>query len=545
MTTQLFRHFIWLHLLLGLLSCHSSQKEKNVLLVQADSLMQTCPDSALSLLESIPNPQLLPQAHRAEYALLLTQAKHKNYVTLDNDSLIKTAVDYYKDGDDGLREALAYFYLGSTYRDMGDMTSTINAYLKALEVLPEKSDIDFLTKVYNNLADCYEQQDLYKVALNIYKRAYNLNVKLCRQENILYSVRGIANVFLYESQLDSAFIYYQKALDIAQSLNDSTWISTTYMDLASVYNERKDYDMASECISKVTCKLGDITIYYRLKARIFDNQNELDSAHYYFALGKETSDLYVKTSCYNGLYEIEKKLENWKVATLYVDSFILLYDSIQGLSERAEVDKLMDNHLLEKHKSLLSSKHRQTMIIIGGTLSVFIIVGVFLLMWIDRRRKTKYIILQQQLMQSRVDDMQMEEESIRNNIVDTNKHHIFRERQLEICIELFRTTDYYKKIGALEHATLREQKNILRERQEMYNAVLKTFIDVIQNLRDCCPALTNDDLFYCVLSLNNCSKEAIMGLMDISPDALKTRKNRVKNKIDAELFNRIFSTVNH
>ena len=70
----------------SLSSCSSSVK--NPLLLCADSLMEVSPDSALSILESISSPQKLSRADRALYALLLTQARHKNYVPLDDDSLI-------------------------------------------------------------------------------------------------------------------------------------------------------------------------------------------------------------------------------------------------------------------------------------------------------------------------------------------------------------------------------------------------------------------------------------------------------------------------
>lgn len=79
------------------LSSCSSPSVKNQLLLCADSLMETYPDSALSILESITYPQKMPRADRALYALLLTQARHKNYIALEDDSLIKTAVDYYGD----------------------------------------------------------------------------------------------------------------------------------------------------------------------------------------------------------------------------------------------------------------------------------------------------------------------------------------------------------------------------------------------------------------------------------------------------------------
>ena len=42
--------------------------------------MEEYPDSALHILESIETQQLSAQADRAYYALLLTQARDKNYI---------------------------------------------------------------------------------------------------------------------------------------------------------------------------------------------------------------------------------------------------------------------------------------------------------------------------------------------------------------------------------------------------------------------------------------------------------------------------------
>ena len=50
--------------------------------------MEEYPDSALHILESIETQQLSAQADRAYYALLLTQARDKNYIVQTDDSLI-------------------------------------------------------------------------------------------------------------------------------------------------------------------------------------------------------------------------------------------------------------------------------------------------------------------------------------------------------------------------------------------------------------------------------------------------------------------------
>lgn len=100
-------------LYLGLLSVCvllGSCVEKNVSNVfdKVERYMDVYPDSALLLLEQIPHPEELRGKQRADYALLLTQARDKNYLdSLQSDSLIKIAVDYYK--DDGVKAGKALF----------------------------------------------------------------------------------------------------------------------------------------------------------------------------------------------------------------------------------------------------------------------------------------------------------------------------------------------------------------------------------------------------------------------------------------------------
>ena len=73
--------------------------------------MEEYPDSALHILESIESQQLTVHADRAYYALLLTQARDKNYIVQTDDSLIRTAVQYYDSiGCKSIKKRLSCFH---------------------------------------------------------------------------------------------------------------------------------------------------------------------------------------------------------------------------------------------------------------------------------------------------------------------------------------------------------------------------------------------------------------------------------------------------
>lgn len=543
MTKRLLRYILLLPLFLGIFSCQNSGEASNVL-ADADSLMQTRPDSALLLLEGISAPQLLSRAHRAEYALLLTQARHKNYVKLENDSLIKIAVDYYEDGNDNLRESQAYFYLGSTYRDMGDMASTIKAYLKALEVMPEEGSGDLL----NILAECYQEHNLDSMAMDRYRQAYRVNMEHHNEKGAFYSLRGIGFSFIVCAQLDSTLLYYQKALSLALAANDSDLTITSFIDLASVYNQKKNYARANYYVSESLKEdLNDENRFsaYYLKGQIMVNLDRIDSASYYFALSKESPDIYVKTSSFHALYEADKIADNWKSATFNADSFIILYDSIQELLQRVEIDKTINNHLLEKHKHELSVRQRILVWYLLAFLLLILGIVAFGFLWIDKRRKHKYIVLQQKLMQNCADTIWAKEESFGDIENRPKRLLVLHEQQLQLCIELFRTTDCYAKLSAIECVqTAKSRKITLAERTKACTTICEIFADVISELKENCPELTDEDLLYCVFSLLNYSPHTIADCMGSSLDALKTRKNRIKNKINEKFFLKVFSSEN-
>lgn len=520
----------------SLSSCSSSVKSP--LLLSADSLMEIYPDSALSILESISSPQKLPRADRALYALLLTQARHKNYIALGDDSLIKMAVEYYGDKKKSVRAAKAHYYWGATYLEKGYTSFAVDEYLTAIRLMPVRDE--FLAMIDDNLADCYEKDDLYDIAIEAYRQAYQILEGGSQQT---YPLRGIARICLLQNKKDSALLYYQKALDYALAEQDSSLIGALYHDLAMVYNEKKDYVQADKYVSKAMIMQGDDAVNVCLsKAQIMLNLNKLDSASYFFSKNIDQLNIYGKAVCYDGMHQIAKKRGEWKIATENMDAYRVLYDSMQIMNDNEELNRLMDKHQLEEHKRLLSEHTKMLVFTLVSVFFFLMIICVFCFMWNDRKRKKRYIALQRELTQNRVDTMLLKEEEIS----ETNKEDLDKKRsklteqQIQLCISVLKTTNCYDQLEALEKATPKQLLVMRSLRKEIRSEISSAFVDVMMNLKERYPALTGDDIFYCVLSLLCCSKTVMMELMDATSDALKTRKNRIKNKMDAQIFDRVF-----
>ena len=542
-----------------LAGCQQNDKY-TALLLQADSIMNVRPDSALALLNLIQFPQEMKTADRALYSLLFTQAEQKNRISHTNDSLIRIAVDYYKDKDDKEQETKAYYYLGCVYQDIGDIVGATDAFLKALNINPQViNDTERLTMIYENLAECYQSQGFYDKAMEMYRISYKTNINHNEEKNILFSLQGIGEVFMYQHQWDSAAYYYNEIIEKSRAIGDSSWISIGISNLAHVYYNQKKYPEAYHTALKSIHnnnedKENEITSKYILLGDILIQLGQYDSARYYLSLNSIKEDPFLRASRHFSLYELEKKCGKYKEATQYIDTYTTLYDSLREEKNKEEIAKLINSYTIERYKREISEKQKhQTRISIS--FSILIIISIlFIFLMIDRHRKQEYIGLHKSLMKKRGEIMKMQEElnsmdmnHSPNSIQEKeNKQNILKQLQKEkfyYSIQLFQKTSYYKTIQELKQKRRIEEKVFTSgERELLWDCIYQIFSDTMSYLKAQCPELTREDLLYCIFYLLGYSNSIIIICAGSNANALKSRKNRLKNKMTKELYSFIFST---
>ena len=344
--------YLSLSLLFLYASCRNETTPMQPELSAADSLMNSRPDSSLALLRQISAPQKLEGADRALYALLMTQARYKNYLPLEDDSLIGIAAQYYKKKKDPVRLAKSRFYTGCVYAGKQDLATAADYYLQAARMMPEGVDDRFTAMVYSQLGDCYKDQDLHTDAKSMYRKAYQLSLK---EDSVraCHCLKNIGDFFLLESQQDSAFYYYQQALQIASQMKQPHLLSLLYKKMAMFYYEQGKHTEADIYISKALQQLAGKENYASacyIKGNVLHELQQNDSAVYYWNKGRESSNIYVKASCYNKLYQsCKSRVQHCEEITMYVDSFLTLHDSIQNLKDRTELSSLMQLYLMFTH----------------------------------------------------------------------------------------------------------------------------------------------------------------------------------------------------
>ncbi|MBQ4057066.1 MAG: hypothetical protein IJD32_08230 [Bacteroidaceae bacterium] len=277
---------LWVLLLISFYGC-SDKKTITDTLHRAEALMNEYPDSAYTLLQTLPVDKLHQDKNRARYALLYSQALDKNYIDETNDSLINIAIDYYRTTDDVHSKFLAFYYQGRVYTNAGELHKAILAYTEAEQLADEVKDGYLVGLLYSEFGRIYRLYYDYPKSLEAYQKASQYYELAGKETHCSYMRLNMSRVCRNMNQYDESERLLQMALlagkesqdnvlvrlclgdllmqavelqDMAkartlhnelQTLVDSDWGTASFMgSLAALYASESDFSKARKFIEK-------------------------------------------------------------------------------------------------------------------------------------------------------------------------------------------------------------------------------------------------------------------------------------------------------
>lgn len=535
------RAFYMLLFTFSLYGCNVEMSQKvNETLYQAENCMEEFPDSALSLLQHISHPEDLKGKAQADYALLYSQACDKNQISITNDSLIRIAVRYYEDKDEDFNAAKSYFYQGCVYRNANQDAMAIKAYLKALDKMPKGKPHKLWMQIYFNLGERYRYQNLYGSSMEMFQKCLGASKELKDSSLLFFPYRGIANAYLFTEKSDSALIYYQKALAISQYIHNDFWESAILDDISNTYLYKGDTLKAEQFIRASIEKDKSASSLY-LRSKFLCYRNELDSAKELLLVGCQSNSLYIKTNCYNLLYEIEKKLQNHFYAYAYNDSFNLYRDSIEILKRHQEIQNLHIKHAIELQKGEEKRKEENIYWIICFIFMMLLSGSLCLYLYLKKKYK-------EYLLRKRILTLNDQNQTISNYLEQKLGKEIllqetitaFKREKLQRGIDTFNVSPWKEKLNEAEKQIKSGDYIRPDEQRLLYQELDVSFKEFIAGITEIYPKMSREDVYYCILSSQNYKSRTIMYCMSSSGGALRTRKNRLKKNMAEDTFQMIF-----
>ena len=371
---------IFIIILIIPIACFRENNAESVLMKVSEQ-MDIHPDSAYHSLKKM-DVKSLSHADNALYSLLLVQAMDKNDIPLESDSLILVAVDYFKNVSDSFRKAQTYYYWGRYYETQDSLKQATMLYLRASSAVEKTKDYRLATLIYWNLGNIYYNRDWYEESLKMQRKALQYS-KLDNNHNIEFVYRDIARCYFMEERDDSAFYYYQQALNSVDTIKRRELYVGLLNELGRSYYAIGNSALALEYVSHAI-NLGtdnNLYHYYLLKADIYNSLNNYDSTALYLKKALTSNDLYIKAASYIGLYRLEKEQNNWDFAIKYNDQYLFYRDSIEKIEQREEVIRIQqkyENEKLQNENNKLLLKYKDKVLVINRLVlfGVIAILGI-------------------------------------------------------------------------------------------------------------------------------------------------------------------------
>lgn len=189
-------------------------------LIEAESIMDAHPDSALKILEEYELPKTSSEYNRNLYNLLLAHAHYKNFITESSDSLLKQATEYFTEVGKTEEASKAHFLLGMIYLDANRLGEAAVSFSQGLDMA--RTDQYYMWEGQN--------------------------------------ARGL--FFLYEKILDSSaqLKYSNEAYDAFSKGGYKEWMDWSKLETANAYNNNRQYEKANRIadeLAKSSKESGD------------------------------------------------------------------------------------------------------------------------------------------------------------------------------------------------------------------------------------------------------------------------------------------------
>ncbi len=443
--------------------------------------------------------------------------------------------------------------IASVYKHRGEYDKAIALSQKAADIYKAQNDLLNLSGVYYNIADLYVKLKQYNDAVYYYKQALDA----VGNKDFLFLTdiqNSMGTVFLYEKKLDSALLYFEKALKGYQKTGIQEGVAIAYENLGETFIEKKLYSKGFKYLYdalQMYKRLGyktDILSVNETLAKSFAIINQKDSTLYYYHqtynLARGMSMPKFITKSLDGLYRFYLKNKDTVKAYKYYNRLVQYKDSLKLADTQLRVKELEEKYQNEKkqqeierlqHKRKLDKANFKILLISSVSLLLFILAGAYMI--VQKRRKQKEIA-ELELEKSRLKRQSLTREiELKNRQLTTHALNMLQKNKLLLSF----SNSIAEVLKQVEGET---KKNLLHLKREINHLLhserdwetFKVYFeqvnkDFIKNLKKVNSSLTSNDIRLATLIKLNMSNKEIASILNITHQSVKNARYRLKNKL--------------
>jgi DNA-binding LytR/AlgR family response regulator/tetratricopeptide (TPR) repeat protein len=334
----------------------STRDSSNVLISLASDRLKTSPRESEHFLRQayrLATSANHPQGKARALFLLASIQKDENRIAEAVKNYLEAALLYETIGD-STGEGRCYHRMASIYiYQLNNYARGYQYCIKAVALLA-KDSIN-LPSARSNLASLHLQTGKFDEALLIYRASYEDERKNNSLRGMCLALNNIATVYDYKKDYPKSYLYYEQALAIAQTMNDSKTVSHILIGMSPVQCQMGNHIRASQ-LSEQALSIArengftstQISALCQLGLESCDNKN-FEQAKRYMLEAEELSNRHnlpvFKREIYDILTTASNKLGNEAEAIRYRKKQTHFIDSMAN-QERLAVTEIAD----EKNK---------------------------------------------------------------------------------------------------------------------------------------------------------------------------------------------------
>jgi tetratricopeptide (TPR) repeat protein len=406
----------------------------------------------------------------------------------------KKAIEYYKESIHILGKltdkAYTYDYcsvlisIGNYYMYNGEYTKAIFYQRSALEKADQLHDLEMINKIYGNLGAIEQYQGHSSSALKYFLKVLDYyNLENGHSKKYVTILHNIGAYYLLNKQYDKAEDFLNQSLSISQEMGFKSMEGGNIYALSEVKKKQKQWQKAYEYHTRWQ-EINDSLLSSEMKMKISDYQWEMKSQK-----KKYKEELLLKK------YDIQKK-RNLILIIAVVSIIVIALVVGRSLKKSVKFQKLQNTYLQEKMKtdekinSLEKFKYQAEIELKNRELST-----------ISFQLVTKNEIL-----------------SNISKVVD--KHYDTNTINSDVYNDLNKIT--------------KENLNIDKDWDKFKEIFEKVHHNFFLNMKQRCPALTENELRFCAFLRINLQNKEIAQMLSASNDAIKKTRYRIRKKLNLD-----------
>ena len=278
------------------------------------------------------------------------------------------------------------------YMEQGDAPQALACLKEAAELATDDS---LRMGVYNDMGRLLFDEGLQEQALGAYQMALETSQAMADSLGMAYVLYDMANIYRTREDDDSCVYYFDTAMSLALSQEDSLLATDIRNQLAGYYLWHKDYERARQLLSPSLSQEAEMTggICF-MAADLYRQTGPADSTRYYCKLLLQNEETGLQQMAHKWLADLllsEGKVEE---AAKHLQQYELLTDTLMQETDTEalrRISALYDYSLREQENARLEQRN----IIAVAVIMVLILVLVAAVLYFSRRRMIYRMKVQQ------------------------------------------------------------------------------------------------------------------------------------------------------